>query len=374
MSYPNVLNYTSTNKITIQDVRETCQEESDVLQQNIIDAINEVTKNSSGVSQGITPLTQNITRAMGDYWFSIDGTIPPGGLPHLGHLVSRKTYGDFYTWLSSTKTIMTDAEWLAYANSHGGCCPYYSSGDGSTTFRTPKYDNAFLKTISSINGAGVYEEEGLPNITGETGYRTTDTVDYHVTINGAFATKRGDSRHALAWGSGQTYEGYPLITFDASRCSSVYGKSDTVTPKNLSFMIGVYAVGAIVPVGVTDAEKLMSGVTRVEGLLNSKLDNTKVHITETWNSSSLWYRKYSDGWIEQGGNFPSMATDINYKQYTQNLNIPFKNTLYTIVVTTSLNKGNASYAPFIYDKQTTNFSVDDIINNNYMAHWYACGY
>ena len=112
MSYPNVLNYTSTNKITIQDVRETCQEESDALQQSIIDAINEV-NNSLSTKQEFVPLTQNITRAMGDYWFSIDGTIPPGGLPHLGHLVSRKTYSDFYNWLSSTKTIMTDVDgWL----------------------------------------------------------------------------------------------------------------------------------------------------------------------------------------------------------------------------------------------------------------------
>jgi hypothetical protein len=317
---------------------------------------------------------------MGDYWFSIDGTIPPGGLPHLGHLVSRKTYGDFYTWLSSTKTIMTDAEWLAYANSHGGCCPYYSSGDGSTTFRTPKYDNAFLKTISSINGAGVYEKEGLPNITGETGYRTTNDVNYHNTINGAFIHHTGDNRYALAWGSGQTYEGYPLITFDASKSNAIYGNSQSVTPKNLSFMIGVYAVGAIVPVGVTDAEKLMSGVTRVEGLLDSKVDKTSPYIVELYTSATQWYKKYSNGWIEQGGAHRHTWTGTDWGWITITFAKNFTNKPSTLLAhQTGLSDYAGNYHHFIKNVTNSSFSTgwqgaSFAGTTGIEVYWYACGY
>ena len=370
MSYPNVLNYTSTNKITIQDVRETCQEENDVLQQSIIDAINEV-NNTLSTKQEFVPLTSNITRAMGDYWFSIDGTIPPGGLPHLGHLVSRTTYGDFYSWLSSTKTVMTDAEWLAYAESHGGCCPYYSSGDGSTTFRTPKYDNAFLKTISSINGAGVYEEEGLPDPQLDILFRQDSTSsgvynDIYGT-DGKTGSAYSNSSGTDEWMQSASVNGNTLTPFAVRAENPVYGSSDHVTPKNLSFMIGVYAVGAIAPVGTTDAEKIMSGVTRVEGLLDTKVDkenyNKTAYIIEKWNSGVDWYRVWSDGWIEQGGVIPSSATSVTLLK-------SYKDTNYGVLMV-GRNYGNADQTLGMKTNTNTSFTI---ATSSYIRSWYAYGY
>lgn len=51
----------------------------------------------------------------------------------------------------------------------------------------------------------------------------------------------------------------------------------------------------------------------------------KAYITETWKSGSNWYRKWSDGLIEQGGEF---MTDLPTS--TMTFNTPFSNTTYSI--------------------------------------------
>lgn len=51
----------------------------------------------------------------------------------------------------------------------------------------------------------------------------------------------------------------------------------------------------------------------------------QAYITETWKNGSNWYRKWSDGLIEQGGTFWS---DLSYP--TMTFNTPFSNTDYSI--------------------------------------------
>ena len=67
------------------------------------------------------------------------------------------------------------------------------------------------------------KQAGLPNITGETG-------DFHannIIEKGAFKLIR-ESRLDRGGGSGK--EVYMCMSFDASRCSNIYGASTTVQP------------------------------------------------------------------------------------------------------------------------------------------------
>ena len=382
MSYPNIIDDIETNRLTIEDVRETCEEEQVILKNDILSAAKNISENNSGSTQEPPELlTQNVTRAMGDFWFSIDGVIPPGGLPHLGHLVERNIYSEFFTWISDTKTILTDEEWLAYAESHDGCCPFYSFGNGTTTFRTPKYDNVFLKTVSDITTVGVYEKEGLPNITGwwKATWNTANRGFHGLTAGGCFydsypsydAAGRIQGTDSNNAGT----RGYPW--FDASRSNAIYGSSDHVTPKNLSFMIGVYAVGAIVPVGTTDAEKIMSGISNIETvLLPQKIDNTTPHIIEKYQSGTSWYRIWSDGWIEQGGQinggvYSSPAILTFHKAF-----IDTNYTISAVVITTET--GNWTRTVYLGVKGNTNIKVVTGHNgsggSSLPISWYACGY
>lgn len=213
-----------------------------------------------------------VVHAMGEWWFSIDGTIPAGGLPHLGQLCSRDAYGQFWLWRETKGNVITDAEWLAYADAHDGVCPYYSSGDGSTTFRTPRYSDAFLKVVQATASAGLYTQEGLPNITG--GPIVTE-LSYPASQPGGaiWIETSGDANPDRGHPSGNIFS-YKYYSLDASRSNSIYGNSDTVTPKNVGMIVGVYAVGAIGTIGTVEAEDLLNAITTLETVkVNVDADN-----------------------------------------------------------------------------------------------------
>lgn len=52
--------------------------------------------------------------------------------------------------------------------------------------------------------------------------------------------------------------------------------------------------------GDVTLDSLLASVTQLEGSSLRKTD-VKAYIVETWSSGTEWYRKWSDGWIEQGG-------------------------------------------------------------------------
>ena len=245
------------------------------LAQYILEATSEIS-NGGNSSIDIQPLLGTIQHEIGTWWISLDNTVPTGGLPHIGHLCSRATYGDFWTWCESNKTVVTETEWQSYANSHNGCCPYYSNGDGSTTFRTPKYDQSFLKIVASLGNAGDYQSAGLPNITGDFRSRGFVNAENHCVQvpKGVFYTMDTFASDVLA-GSGTVAGTFRQYGFDASRSSAIYGNSDTVTPQNFGIIVGVYAVSAVsAPIGTTDVAGILNIVTTIQDSVNSKLDKS----------------------------------------------------------------------------------------------------
>ena len=103
----------------------------------------------------------------------------------------------------------------------------YGMGDGSTTFNLPNCSGKFLQMDTSKT-VGTNIEAGLPNITG--GYSNTSRLELYpndtVNLYGAFA-KGNSCKNTVS--TANNYTGYGW-TFDASRCSSIYGKSTTVQP------------------------------------------------------------------------------------------------------------------------------------------------
>lgn len=196
-------------------------------------------------------------RAVGETWISIDGTIPAGGIPFCGQEVNRTLWADLFEWATAKGKIKTDAEWQAHADANGGNCPFYSYGDGSTTFRMPCV-KAYLKGSGTIEEAGGYTAEGLPNITGGTGYNVgTDGV--RTPLSGAFY--EGAAEKTIV-GAGRSANGH--IMFDASRSNPIYGGSAHVPPETYGVLIGVYAVGIATNLGSADVSDVMSAVAAAE--------------------------------------------------------------------------------------------------------------
>ena len=134
--------------------------------------------------------------------------IPNGYLRCDGSLVSRTQYAKLFNVIGTT----------------------FGAGDNSTTFALPKLtDNRFVEGYTS---AGTYKDAGLPNI-------KTPDGDNGIGHIGNSANKISGALESVVVGK-MAYSGSGAnlgrIKFDASRCSSVYGNSDTVQPKSLTLI------------------------------------------------------------------------------------------------------------------------------------------
>lgn len=99
------------------------------------------------------------------------------------------------------------------------------------------------------------------------------------------------------------------------------------------------------------------------------------YVVETWKSDdgSSWYRKWSDGWIEQGGILTCTSAD-NSKVVT--FKLPFSNTNYQIQTTIVTTRESASYDGeiFVRAKTTTTFTAGSRLDNSSEYMWHAFGY
>ena len=62
---------------------------------------------------------------------------------------NRADYPKLWAYLQANQALVkTQAQWQTEATANGGICGFYSDGDGTTTFRVPNLDKAFLRPDS----------------------------------------------------------------------------------------------------------------------------------------------------------------------------------------------------------------------------------
>ena len=124
--------------------------------------------------------------------------VPEGYMHCNGAAVNRTTYVNLFNKIGTT----------------------YGAGDGSTTFNLP---NTVGKFLEGGVEAGTYYAAGLPNITG---HFSTALEWSQSRFDGAFRRDNQDGHgpEGSEWANSQ------LISFDASRSSTIYGASTTVQP------------------------------------------------------------------------------------------------------------------------------------------------
>lgn len=183
---------------------------------------------------------------VGYEYFSMNPNVPQGSLPLLGGLYDRATYPDLWDWVQTqTGYCKTENEWQTLSAAQNGNVPFYSSGDGSTTFRVPSL-KCWIKGKDGSETIGTYLDAGLPNIIGSF---EASRYGYEPISSGAFTSK---------WPSGYTvYYMYPgsdglyskEIDLDASRFNQIYGNSSTVQPESIVGMRLVKAYSNIEDTG-----------------------------------------------------------------------------------------------------------------------------
>lgn len=301
--------------------------------------------------------------------FTINPNLQAGWLPLLGGEYSRTAYADLWAWVQTQQGyLIEESAWQDKATANGGNVPFYSKGDGSTTFRVPAL-KCWVKGASNISEVGGYLVAGLPNI---------DTNVYIGQDGSGYPNGSADSTTVGSTAS------YPRKTklFRASDYNTIYGTSDTVQPPSIVGLWVVKAYGVVTNVGSTDVANISTGLaqaeTRISSLETNKVDKAgNAWVVESYRNDTQWYRVWSDGWIEQGGNPKNSlwgsSTTINFFK-------PFADTNYIIVAGTRAADGETQCggtATFSRTKTTTSIVI--VVNNwsnNYKGvygEWYACG-
>lgn len=203
-------------------------------------------------------------------------TPPDGSIQLNGSTYSRELYSDLWNLIQTKGWYKPEAEWQSIASANGGYCPWYSDGDGSTTFRVPKFA-PYQKLALASSDAGKYYNAGLPNITGH--FSATDNI----CLNGnSTATpqvfRNNDGCFSLVDGAGaralvsnhtvNTYTDNRRVTFSASKSNGIYGNSDTVQPESHDWIVCVVAFGKATNVGSVDVANVMSAISQVQSEIN----------------------------------------------------------------------------------------------------------
>lgn len=202
-------------------------------------------------------------KSVGDLWIGFDPASKPANVQvYGGQLLSRSAYEAHSSMvLGGERTVLTDAEWQEHVASNG-FCPFYSSGDGSTTYRMPLIKGVHPEFVAALAEAGSFVQAGLPNITGRAQYFSANAV-WNGAASGAFK-KYGDTanntKNVTTNGEANGY----YFDFDASLSNPIYGNSDTVQPPSVTCVLGEYVFGVVSRLGEADVEDLAERIDKLE--------------------------------------------------------------------------------------------------------------
>lgn len=136
---------------------------------------------------------------------------------------------------------------------------------------------------------------------------------------------------------------------------SINGQTITVTYKNNSTQT----------LTTQDTAPYTASATAIGSGTGGASNTTPAVVVSSSRSGTEWYRKYSDGWIEQGG----FTTGSGYNDTTILLQTPFTTTEYTAIAVSGSGDRVGDSTTSTHTLTTTNFK-----SYQHGSHrWYACG-
>ena len=314
---------------------------------------------------------------VGHEFFTINPNIPAGCIPLLGGEYSRTAYADLWAWVQTQAGyLLEESAWQAKAAANGGNVPFYSKGDGSNTFRVPALPLAKCITGESLGVKGNGMTLGL----------TDGTVNFGVqrrpyTPSGYFVNPLQGQETKFGSQIGEAADLDTSISSKSLTVGLVADAQKTGIIADLSNQVNglwcVKAYGTVTNVGSTDVANISTGLTQAETRI-SALENhgAGATVVESYRNGAEWYRVWSDGWLEQGGQVTKVTGgNITFLKAFKNM---------PTVVTSVSKTYSESLGSFIINQaiSTTSFSYkmakwmdDGLFAAGYTSDftWYACG-
>lgn len=259
----------------------------------------------------------------------------------------------------------TESNWQTSLTTYGECGKFVFDSVNNT-LRLPKL-KSFIQATTTANELGSLVEAGLPNITGRFSYNSIGGVG---NLTGSSGCIKGTSG-ARAYLTATTGDAV-FIDIDASRSNPIYGNNTTVQPQSIKYYF--YIV-----IGTVSKTDILIDIDNVLTDLNGKADkdlsnvpNSKGILVESYVNGASWYRVYSDGWCEQGG---EQSVQSGTSPATVTLLKPYINTNYSLLCTVN----GTEYAMATGNHKTeTDFkwSTANYQGSGYLysGSWYTCGY
>ena len=311
---------------------------------------------------------KEVARSVGGKVAGIDGNVPFS----IGEAEPYGTYEgvDLNTFIDAgVYSVKGGSADLNYPSGSNGILVVYVSYNPSAGSRFIRQDYYRIGTVNS-NDYNVY----------------TRSIDYNPNTGSTYGTwyqvitsKGGTMTGTIKNGTGEAI----IEGVDDTKASRISGGS------------GWQNGGSFVAYGKDHAN--FPGMCRFkaddgtnETIFNAFPDGTltwggkSVVCVETWQSGANWCRKYSDGWIEQGGFVKHGAVN----NYTVTFNTAFKDTNYTALVSPAIGAANGTggdgsdlavisgiyNGSLPYGKSKTQLRVSTYSRANDGFNWYACGF
>lgn len=323
-------------------------------------------------------------KGVGETWISFDGSVPAGGVPFCGQTVSRALYADLWAWVQAQGKVKTESEWQSLYSSQNGNCQYYSDGDGSTTFRMPAVVG-YLKGAANASGAGAYIAEGLPD------------PKQALFLRMDLLTAPADAERRDECGS----DGYSMISSSGSdeyiykmksnmgvgyggfieNDNPIYGSSEHITPETFTVLVGVYAVGIVTNLGGADVTAIQTTLAELEtsvvktvngqaptaGNIDVQVGVAQI-VAQDYDKAEnkWWYRKWSNGFIEQGGRDYALSWGRTFTYP-----ISFSSEKYIAYPVTHQTGQEQWFYTAIQEQTATTLKVS---SHNCYISYYCCGY
>jgi hypothetical protein len=206
---------------------------------------------------------------IGDIKFSFAKVVPNGWLRCDGNLYQRSEYPDLYQWATDNNYLVSEETWQSTKTANdGGSVGYFSTGDGSTTFRVFNIVD-FVRADSSASNTGTYQTDTMRDISGSVDAKGLEYDATEQTATGSFSLEVGEYNY----GGDHTEQDEAKIVFDPADAIGASHVSTEIQPKHLKLACLIKAKDAVVNRTLVSDVELKEAVDKIDELNGFILDD-----------------------------------------------------------------------------------------------------